>query len=119
MADTIVGAANLVVRRAGVRAVGRVDRTRLEATTEADMDRHAAEDDAVPADDQWYPEPGSLRRQLGLSQPAMAELLHVPVATWRNWEQSRVSLDPAVKTLLRVVLREPDAVRRALDGRAA
>ncbi|TLU71616.1 hypothetical protein FE263_16860 [Lichenicoccus roseus] len=49
----------------------------------------------------------------------MAELLHVPVATWRNWEQSRVRLDPAVKTLLRVVLREPDAVRRALAGQAA
>jgi len=38
----------------------------------------------------------------------------VPVATWRNWEQGRVRLDPAVQTLLRVLWREPDAVRRAM-----
>ena len=109
------------VRRTLAQAIAkaRVNHARLEATTEADMERHAIEDDAVLIDNQFYPEPGSLRRQLGLSQPAMAELLHIPVATWRNWEQSRVRLDPAVKTLLRIVLREPDAVRRALEAHAA
>ncbi len=118
MAETITGSGKLVTRPAQVRGFGRVDRARLDATTDADMTRHAIEDDAVLADDQWYPEPASLRRQLGLTQPAMAELLHIPVVTWRNWEQSRVRLDPAVKTLLRVVLREPDAVRRALEAHA-
>ncbi|WP_342356184.1 helix-turn-helix domain-containing protein [Acetobacter thailandicus] len=49
-----------------------------------------------------------------LTQTDIAALAGVPVATWRNWEQGRVSLDPAVRTLLRVLWREPDAVRRAM-----
>lgn len=94
----------------------RADLVKLNATTEADMERHAIKDDAVLTDDQWYPAPATVRSCLGLSQPAMATLLHIPVGTWRNWEQNRVQLDPAVQTLLRVLMREPDAVKRAMEA---
>lgn len=64
-----------------------------------------------------YPSPATVRRQLKLTQTDIAALAGVPVATWRNWEQGRVSLDPAVRTLLRVLWREPDAVWRATIAR--
>jgi hypothetical protein len=37
----------------------------------------------------------------------------VPVATVRNWEQLRTRMGRAVRSLLRVIGREPDAVMRA------
>lgn len=61
-----------------------------------------------------YPTPATVRHKLKLTQKDISALVGVPVATWRNWEQGRVSLDPAVRTLLRVLWREPDAVRRAM-----
>jgi len=97
------------------RRGGRVDRARVQATTVAEIDQQAREDGTQsdlpgPA----YPSPATVRRQLKLTQTDIAALVGVPVATWRNWEQGRVSLDPAVRTLLRVLWREPDAVRRAM-----
>jgi putative transcriptional regulator len=43
-----------------------------------------------------------------------AALLGIPVATLRNWEQDRVVMDPAARSLLKVIDREPEAVLRAL-----
>lgn len=94
---------------------GRVDYNRLNATTDEDIDRHAKEDgtdNELPG--LPYPTPATVRRHLKLTQKDIAALAGVPVATWRNWEQGRVSLDPAVRTLLRVLWREPDAVRRVM-----
>ena len=51
-----------------------------------------------------------------MTQEAFAKAIGVPVATVRNWEQSRTSMDPAVRSLLLVVEREPDAALRALAG---
>jgi len=93
----------------------RVDWDRVRATTDEEIDRQAREDGTdTELPGLAYPSPGTLRRQLGLTQTAMADLISVPVATWRNWEQGRVSLEPAVRTLLRILWREPDAVRRAM-----
>jgi putative transcriptional regulator len=51
-----------------------------------------------------------------MTQEAFAAAIGVPVATMRNWEQSRTRMDPAVRSLLRIVEREPDAALRALAG---
>ena len=41
-------------------------------------------------------------------------------ATLRNWEQNRFVMEPAARTLLKLVDREPEAALRALrDPRAA
>jgi len=95
---------------------GFVDVAKVDATTEADIRAHRIEDGEDPdlGGDAWYPAPGSVRQLLGMTQPEISDLLRVPVATWRNWEQNRVRLDPAVQTLLRILAREPDAAKRAL-----
>ena len=95
-----------------------VDRAKVEATTEAEIEAHrAADGDAdldVPADARVIESPRALRVRLGLTQPEMASALNIPLGTWRNWEQGRVSLEPAAVALLRVVSRAPAAALAAL-----
>jgi putative transcriptional regulator len=56
------------------------------------------------------------RLRLGMTQPAFARAFGVALPTLRKWEQrARHPKDPA-RMLLRVIEREPDAVRRALVG---
>jgi putative transcriptional regulator len=60
-----------------------------------------------------------VRKKLGLTQAAFARLLGIPVATLRNWEQNRFVMEPAAKTLLTLIDREPEAALRALRGTQA
>ncbi len=97
----------------------RVDRARMAATTEAAIARQALEDGhdaAVVPDASEIISPGFIRRRLGLSQAAFARLLGIPVGTLRNWEQNRVAMEPAVRALMRIIAREPEAALRALVG---
>ena len=55
-----------------------------------------------------------IRRALGLTQEAFAEQFHIPIGTLRDWEQGRNSPDRAAEAYLRVIARDPEAVRRAL-----
>ena len=96
----------------------RVDRARIVATTDADIRRHQIEDgedpDAPLPAVRPMPDVRAIRARLEMTQEAFAAAIHVPVATVRNWEQSRTSMDPAVRSLLRIVEREPAAALRAL-----
>jgi putative transcriptional regulator len=98
----------------------RIDRARIEATTEADIARHMAEDGEDPQADlgifveDW--QPAAIRARLGMSQTEFAAALTIPVATLRNWEQGRVSPDPAARALLRIVAREPNFALAALNS---
>lgn len=95
-----------------------VDHARIAATTEADIRRHQVEDgedpDAPLPSVRPVPNVQAIRTKLRMTQDAFAKAIGVPVATVRNWEQSRTTMDPAVRSLLRVVEREPDAALRAL-----
>jgi len=98
---------------------GRVDRARLDATTDDDIRRQMIEDGEDPdAASQFAPSvlAQDVRRKLGLTQLAFATLLGIPVATLRNWEQNRFTMDPAAQTLLKLIDREPEAALRALSG---
>jgi putative transcriptional regulator len=55
-----------------------------------------------------------LRKQLGMTQDAFARALRIPLATLRNWEQGRVLPDPAARSLLTIVAKNPKAALRAL-----
>lgn len=95
-----------------------MDFAKIAATTEEDIRRHQIEDgenpDAPLPPFRPVPNVRAIRAQLRMTQEAFAKAIRVPVATVRNWEQSRTSMDPAVRSLLRVVEREPDAALRAL-----
>ncbi len=109
-----------VVRRTldVIRAASpRVDRSRIAATAEAAIEQHAREDGSEVGDLSSF-EPTvlarSVRRQLGMTQAEFAEALRIPLATLRNWEQGRVKPDPAARSLLLIVARNPAAALAAL-----
>jgi len=58
--------------------------------------------------------PQVLRKQLHMTQTEFAKALRIPLATLRNWEQGRVLPDPAARSLLTIVARNPRAAFRAL-----
>jgi len=99
----------------------KIDWSRIDAMTEAE--RHAAamaDPDARPmTDEEWDRAPrvplvSIVRRALKLSQEQFAATFHIPIGTVRDWEQGRYEPDAAARAYLRVIAREPNAVRRAL-----
>ena len=60
------------------------------------------------------PDVKAVREQFGLSQSQMATFLNVSKRTLENWEQGRRSPTGPARTLLRIMEREPSAVKRAL-----
>jgi len=57
----------------------------------------------------------AVRQRLGMTQEQFAEAFRLPIGTVRDWEQGRSEPDAPARALLRVIEREPDAARRALD----
>jgi len=95
----------------------RVNRAKIAATTEADIRRHMREDgqsQSVLAEFAPVTPPQVLRKQLHMTQTEFAKALRIPLATLRNWEQGRVLPDPAARSLLTIVVRNPRAAFRAL-----
>ena len=95
----------------------RVNRAKIDATTEADIRRHMREDGQEEADRTEFAPvvpPQLLRKQLGMTQEEFAQALRIPLSTLRNWEQGRVLPDPAARSLLRIVAKNPKAALKAL-----
>jgi putative transcriptional regulator len=53
-----------------------------------------------------------------MTQEQFARALHIPVATLRNWEQGRNAIDPAARSLLTIVARNPRLVLQTLRSAA-
>ena len=95
------------------RIDGQIDVRRVDAMTEADIARHAAEDDAPEMRDAALCARRG-RRRTGLTQAAFAARIGVPLDTVRNWEQGkRLPAGPA-KALLRILYNAPEAALAAL-----
>ena len=58
----------------------------------------------------------AVRLALGLTQKSFAGQFGFELAALRNWEQKRRRPEGPARILLRVIEREPEAVRRALSG---
>ena len=71
-----------------------------------DLVEHQVESDAL--------EPKSVRGRLALTQDQMALLMGMSVSGYRKWEQGQRNPGGAARTLLRVMEREPEAVKRAV-----
>lgn len=99
-----------------------IDRAKIDATTEAEIEAQMIEDGEDPEAElgnfveDW--QPARIRSRLGLSQTEFAAALAIPVATLRNWEQGRVLPDPAARALLRIVAQEPEFALGAINARS-
>lgn len=94
-------------------ASGRIDPARVDATTEADIAKQAAADEAQAMQDAAK-FARRVRKRLGLSQAEFSERINVSLNTIRNWEQGKRSPTGAAKALLKVLDKAPEAALAAL-----
>ncbi len=98
---------------------GKTDWRRIDTMTEEEAHQNALNDpDAPPLSQKKDLQPTVdiklIRAKLGMTQQEFAKTFHLSLATLRDWEQRRVRPDQAARTLLRVIERNPEAVRNAL-----
>jgi putative transcriptional regulator len=56
-----------------------------------------------------------VRKALGLTQEEFAARFHIPLGTLRDWEQGKSEPDTCARAYLKVIARNPEAVREALE----
>jgi putative transcriptional regulator len=56
----------------------------------------------------------AIRERLAMSQAEFAATFHLSLETVRDWEAAKRLPDPVARTLLRVIDRNPEAVKAAL-----
>lgn len=101
------------VQSPGSMPIGKIDVKRVDATTEADIAKQQAEDDAnAMLDAARFAR--RVRRRLGFSQAEFAERIDVSLDTIRNWEQGKRCPTGAAKALLKVLDKVPEAALSAL-----
>ena len=97
---------------------GQVDWARVDATTEEEIARQQAEDDAEQMREAAEHLRG-VRQRLGLSQEQLAERIHVSVISIRNWEQGKRYPTGAARALYRILDKQPEAALSALERRTS
>ncbi len=111
------------------RRRARVDRKSLAATTEADIARHATEDESADAAAAFETarsegrarivsplDVAAIRAKTGLSQDRFARAFRISPHTLRNWEQGRRVPDGPARALLLAIDKDPEALMRALEA---
>ena len=107
-----------MLRRGGSRAKGsRVGDDLVDAFEE--MARHLRgeielEAHALPGDAMTPAQIKAIRSKVASSTKEFERLFGIPARTMESYEQGRRSLDGAMRALLRIIDREPNAARRAL-----
>jgi putative transcriptional regulator len=101
------------------------DWSRFDAMTDEEAYAAAlADPDAPPLTEADFarmrrvPRTKTLRRALGLTQEEFAARFQIPLGTLRDWEQGRAEPDQPTRAYLKVIARDPEAVRRALGSSA-
>jgi putative transcriptional regulator len=101
----------------------KTDWSRFDAMTDAQRHQAALDDpDAQPLSPadlkrmKRTPQVKIIRRALGLSQDDFAARFQIPIGTLRDWEQGRAIPDQAARAYLKVIARDPEAVRKALKS---
>jgi putative transcriptional regulator len=90
----------------------------LVEMTDDEIEAAALSDPDCPPLDLRYlklvPRTKTMRRALGLTQDEFAARYCIPIGTLRDWEQGRSEPDAPARAFLRVIARDPEAVRLAL-----
>lgn len=99
------------------------DWSRLDAMTDEDISAAADSDpDAQPLAGKQLKKmrrvsfAKHVRWAIGLSQEEFAAAFGIPIGTLRDWEQGRCDPDQAALSYLKVIERDPKAVRKALEA---
>jgi putative transcriptional regulator len=92
---------------------GRVNKHRLDATSERDIALQMVVDDAEAMQDAAK-FARRVRKRLGLSQLEFSHRIDVSLETIRNWEQGKRRPTGAAKALLKVLDKAPEAALSAL-----
>lgn len=94
----------------------RIDLQKLAATSEDEIFRQQSEDDEN-FDGSRLPQlvipVQAVRQKLCMTQAEFARNFKIPLGTIRNWEQNRVTPDPAARALLTILFRQPEAALKA------
>lgn len=109
------------------KSASETDWERVDAMTDEDIARQIAEDTDVAPDmsealargefTRVYPvNLFGIRKRLGLSHEAFAERFGLDAAALREWEAVGGPPDEAIRTYLRVIAREPEAVAGAINA---
>jgi putative transcriptional regulator len=94
---------------------GRVDFSRIDATTESDIAAQQLLNEAnMKLDSAKFAR--RVRKRLGLSQTEFSNRIDVSLDTIRNWEQGKRCPTGAAKALLKILDKAPEAALAALDG---
>jgi putative transcriptional regulator len=108
------------MKKAKKRTAMRSDKT---PTTDAEILAAARSDpDAKPLTDADFkrmkrvPQAKVIRQAQDMSQEEFASTFGIPIGTLRDWEQGRAEPDQAARAYLKVIARNPKAVREALNS---
>ncbi len=99
--------------RTGIPA-GRINKRRLDETTEEEIALQQKADDAESMQDAAR-FARRVRKRLGLTQSEFSRRIDVPLDTIRNWEQGKRRPTGAAKALLKVLDKVPEVALAALD----
>ena len=98
------------------------DWARFDAITDEEAYQNALDDPDNPpltaeqlAKMRRVPNPRTIRLGLHLTQEEFAQQFQIALGTIRDWEQCVRRPDSTAKAYLRVIEKDPDAVRRALS----
>jgi putative transcriptional regulator len=105
---------------------GVTDWERLDAITDSDVTAAAlADPDAQPSTPEQLASMRrlsrvkALRQRLGMSQAEFARAFRLPINTLRDWERHRSAPDAPARALLLAIERDPETMKRLLEGKAA
>jgi putative transcriptional regulator len=97
------------------------EQARLDAMTDEEITAAAfADPDNPPLTDEQLaqfervPNVKTIRERLRLTQKQFADMFGLSLSVVRDWEQNRFIPDQAARTLLKVIDRNPEAVKQAL-----
>ena len=108
------------------RPRGKTDWARIRSMTDEEIQAAALSDpDALPMTYEQLARSRrvnivkGIRQMVGMTQAEFAAAFQLPLSTVRDWEQERSRPDAPARALLNAIARDPEVMRRLINGEAA